>query len=335
MEFSGLSDRAQVHRLRSVAFRALERYPIDVRRVRLQEHGFNTTFRVDSLAGQSYALRIDVNRRKPLGALDAEMAWLAALARDTEITVPVPQATVDGSMHTPVWFEPLEKSLNVAVMSWLPGRDLETSTVESLHELGRLTALLHEHARNWHIPEGAEFPAVDSVFMDEPELVTSPHPLISTVQRAVFVETLATVRPRFDAMIAAGERMPIHGDLHGWNVKWLRGRMSIFDFDDAGIGVPAQDLTITTYYQEPDPALRRALLDGYESAAPLPPFTHDQFQAALAARSLLLLNSILDINTREIREMIPRFLHNVVVRSRAYLESGEFRPDVPGVVTLD
>ena len=48
-----MTTRAQVHRLRAVALRALEAYPIEVARLRLLYHGFNTTFRVDASDGLS------------------------------------------------------------------------------------------------------------------------------------------------------------------------------------------------------------------------------------------------------------------------------------------
>lgn len=335
MRFGDMTQRAQVHRLRVVALRALERYPIEIRRLRLQEHGFNTTFRVDAADGRIFALRIDVNRRKPASALEAETAWLAAIANDTDIVVPTPQATIDGGLHTSVYFDELDTDLNVAVMSWLPGRDLGSPTVESLHELGRVMALLHRHAARWSVPAGAEFPDLSAVLMDSPDRLRAGHPMISDEQQRVVEAALAHVEPLFDALIAADDLIPIHGDLHGWNVKWLRNRLSVFDFDDAGLGVPAQDLSITAYYQRPDPELRPALLDGYRTVSPLPPFTHDQFEAALASRGLLLLNDVLDINTRQIRDIAPRFLANTVLRMRAYLDAGEYRSDVPGVLPID
>ena len=46
-EFSQLSSKAQIYRLRQAAFQALKAYPFEVRRLTLLNHGFNTTFRVD------------------------------------------------------------------------------------------------------------------------------------------------------------------------------------------------------------------------------------------------------------------------------------------------
>lgn len=334
MSFADLSDRAQVNRLRAAARRALEDYPVEPIRLRLLQHDFNTTFRLDAADGSKFAVRIDLNRRKPVSALDSEMAWLAAIDRDTDVRVPVPLATRGGALHVPVDVDGLDATLHMAVMSWLPGRDLDVPTVPAMSELGRQTAQLHEHAASWQVPPGIEFPSIEEVLMDSPDRLRTGHELISADQQALIERAFEHIEPRYGAMIAAGERMPIHGDLHPWNVKWLRGRMSIFDFDDAGIGVPAQDLAISTYYLSNDPGLREALLDGYQSRAPLPPFTDEQFHAALASRTLLLLNDLLDMTTNSAQKLAVTYLGNVELRLWAYLDSGVYRGDVPGVVPL-
>lgn len=333
VRFRDLSTPAQVHRLRRVAETALERYPIEARRIRLLNHEFNTTFRVDAADGQKFALRIDLNRGKPVAALDAEMAWLAALASETDLVVPVPQATLDGGLHTSVEFRELSRFLNVAIMSWLPGRDLDVPTVPAMRELGRLTATLHRHAASWSIPAGVAFPAIDGVLMDSTDRLRTGHPLIDDTTLDLLVAALAVIEPAHAAMIAAGTRMPIHADLHQWNVKWLHGRMSVLDFDDAGLGVPAQDLAITSYYASGD-ELRSALFEGYETVAPFPRFTDDQFHAALAARNLLLINDLLGMTTRSARDLTERYLANTILRIRAYLDTGAYRHDVAGVESL-
>lgn len=334
MRFENLSNRAQVCRLRRVAVAALARYPIEPRQLRLLNHDFNTTYRVDAMDGAQFALRIDLNRRKPIPALDAEIAWLQALATDADVVVPQPLATIDGRLHTSVDFPELGRALDVVVMSWLPGRDLGVPTVAALRELGRVTAMLHQHAGRWKLPDGAEFPAVAGVFMDSPDRLRTGDPRVDDAAAEVFAGSLAVIEPAHAAMVAAGTRMPIHGDLHQWNVKWLRGRMSVFDFDDAGIGVPAQDLAITSYYLSARAELMDALFEGYETVTPLPPFSDEQLQAALAARNLLLLNDLLGTSTRSARDMIERYLANTVARLRAYLDTGRFRHDVAGVIQL-
>ena len=48
----------------------------------------------------------------------------------------------------------------------------------------------------------------------------------------------------------------LHADLHNSNLKWCRGRLYVFDFDDSAIGVPMQDLAISAYYLRDEPTSR-------------------------------------------------------------------------------
>ena len=58
------------------------------------------TFRVDTADGCTFSLRINVNSRRSLANIGAEIAWLAALATDTDLVVPVPQRTRGGALYT-------------------------------------------------------------------------------------------------------------------------------------------------------------------------------------------------------------------------------------------
>ena len=334
--FAELTDRAQVHRLRRVASDALSSYPVEPTRLRLLRHDFNTTFRLDTASGDTFAVRIGLNHRKSTPALAAEMAWLAAIDRDTDVVVPAPLATIDGRTHLQVSVDGVEGLLHLVVLSWLPGRDLDVPTGPAMHELGRQMAMLHDHASTWVQPPGVEFPRADRVLMDSPDRLRPGHPAISPERHALIVEALDHVESIVDAMVAAGERMPIHADLHPWNVKWLRNRMAIFDFDDAGIGVPAQDLAISNYYLPEDgrDELHAAMLDGYATHRELPTYTDEQFHAALAGRTLVLLNDLVDLTSGASRSVVTNFLHNVELRLRSYLDTGTYRAQVDGMVPL-
>ena len=77
-------------RIRRVAETALAGYDIEPSWVRLIDHEYHTTFRIDTVDGRRFAMRVNVNSQKAAEPLDAELAWLAVLARDTEIRVPAP-----------------------------------------------------------------------------------------------------------------------------------------------------------------------------------------------------------------------------------------------------
>ena len=133
-------------------------------------------------------------------------------------------------------------------------------------------------------------------------------------------------------MFGGAHRQLLHADLHVWNLKWYRGRLAGFDFDDCGIGVPAQDLAISAYYLRDDTEQEAALLEGYAQVQPLPAFTNPQFEAQVAGRNLVLLNDVIVSINAEYRAMMPRYVANTVTKLRHYLDTGEFRHDVPGLI---
>ncbi len=145
-------------------------------------------------------------------------------------------------------------------------------------------------------------------------------------------EAFERVQRQYDALFAGVDRQPLHADLHVWNLKWHRGRLAVFDFDDSGIGVPAQDLAISAYYLRDNAAQEAALLEGYQELRSLPPFTSEQYEAMVASRNLVLLNDVVTTTNAEFLAILPRYVPNSIVKLRAYLETGVFRHDVPGLI---
>ena len=333
MQFEELTSRAQSTRLRRTALDALQQYPIEVARLRLLNHGFNTTFRVDTTDGRKFALRINVNSQRTPANLAAEVAWLAAIATDTDLWVPTPQPTRTGALTTEVFSPDLGRSLPAALFSWLPGADLgDEATPAQFREVGKAMAVLHQHAAAWQLPKGAELPAIDSVLMGVPYRLGVEHPQLTADARAVLDAAFAQVQQQFDTLLAGARLQPLHGDMHMWNLKWFRGRLIVFDFDDSGMGVPAQDLPISAYYMRDDAAQEAALIEGYQEVRSLPSFTTEQYEAMVASRNLLLLNDLVVTTNAEFKAMLPRYIPNSITKLRAYLDTGVFRHDVPGLI---
>lgn len=333
MSFAGLPQRAQVGRLRPVAHAALTHYGLEVRSLRLLNHGFNTTFRVDTADGQRFALRLNVNSRRSPAQIGAEMAWLAALAQDTELRVPTPQRTASGDLLASAHSADLSRDLPAALFSWLSGRDLgEQATPTQLREVGRAAAALHAHARGWTLPPGTHLNLLDDPLMDSPDNLSGDHEGLTSDRREVIGEVLRRVRAVLAALYARSTPHALHADLHPWNLRWARGKLAVFDFDDSGIGLPVQDFAIAAYYLRPKRDLEDALFAGYAQTAPLPAFTSQEYETLIAGRGLVLLNDVLTNTTADIRAMLPRYLPNTVTKLRHFLETGTFRHDVPGLI---
>jgi Ser/Thr protein kinase RdoA (MazF antagonist) len=172
----------------------------------------------------------------------------------------------------------------------------------------------------------------DPLFGDDDRITGDDHsPLLTQADTDLLARVLAATRRAYAAMFADATPVPLHADLHQWNAKWWRGRLSIFDFDDSGFGIPLQDLAITAYYvRRVDPALERALHEGYATMRPLPDVTCAEYEANLASRNLLLLNDVLATNNAETRAALATYLPNSVARLGHWLATGQYSFDVSG-----
>ena len=148
------------------------------------------------------------------------------------------------------------RPLPAVLFSWLPGHDLgETPTRAQCFAAGRLTARLHGHAEGWTMPPGADLPGIDSVLMNVPDRLAGEVPGLDPESHSVIRAAMGQIQERYDQVVARGPRIVLHADLHGWNLRWNAGRLAVLDFDDAGWGVPTQDLAIVT----PDEDVNEAL----------------------------------------------------------------------------
>jgi len=336
MNFGELSTRAQIARLRKVALAAAAQYPVEVRSLRLLQHGFNTTFRVDTASGEKFALRLNVNSKRTAANLAAEAQWLWALGQDTDLWVPVPQHTISGDLTTSVWSPDLDRNVKAVLFSWLPGKELgDEPTAPKMREVGRTLAVLHRHGAAWRPQGEATLPVLDRPYWEMPNRLIEENSPLNAAQIDVVSRVMEGVSQVVAELFAQGVAQPIHTDPHNWNMKWCRGRLSIFDFDDSAVGPPVFDLAIATYYLRPQQESAAAMIEGYRAESPLPVYTAEQFEALVAHRNVLLLNDLLATLHSEPRALLPRYIANTEIKLRGYLDTGTYRHDVDGVVPLE
>jgi Ser/Thr protein kinase RdoA (MazF antagonist) len=79
----------RTRQLRDLARAARGQQGIAVRRLRWMGQHTNHLFRCDTAAGERLVIRVCLPGGRSDAELDAELTWLAALTRDTGLTVPV------------------------------------------------------------------------------------------------------------------------------------------------------------------------------------------------------------------------------------------------------
>ncbi len=120
-------------------------------------------------------------------------------------------------------------------------------------------------------------------------------------------------------LYSGSKSIAIHADLHGANVFTHRDQIYVFDFDDAGFGLPIQDLAIALYYLD-TPEQEAALLAGYQSVSELPRHNKHQLNGLLLQRRIILLNYLYETTNQEHRDMAPEYLVETLRRARVFLD---------------
>lgn len=300
--WEALTEAGKLRRLRPLAMDALTRYPIAPLRLRLVGGFTNAVFRVDT-AEATYALRIDYLQDHPDSSTAIELAWLDALARDTELDVCRVVHSGDGASSVCAEGSGVPGARRCTLFGWVPGKPLASALSEARYQtLGRLSAGLHEHGAAFQPPETPM--AWDRVFywpeeLDPVVIRASEHAHHFAGNRKALLETaITTVERAFDKLDPAGAQV-VHADLHPWNVHVYRNRMIALDFEDVSWAHRVQDVATTLFYERDNaayPDLRAAFEEGYCSVAPWPASYEGELEHFMAARTIMFINFVLNID---------------------------------------
>jgi Ser/Thr protein kinase RdoA (MazF antagonist) len=192
-------------------------------------------------------------------------------------------------------------------------------------------ARLHEHTASWAPDRPNVLVVADRALHDLDDNFSGRNDLFDAAALDVLTRTRESVDANLRDLYSQSAPQLVHQDFHNSNIRVTEGHLAVLDFDDCGLGLPAQDLAVSAYYLRDNMRREAALLEGYSAVRPLPNCTADQFESLLAGRNLLLLNDILNISTADLREMIPRYAHNTVVKLRNWLDTGRYRHEVSGL----
>jgi Ser/Thr protein kinase RdoA (MazF antagonist) len=304
--YDELTRLGRLRRLRPLAHVALEAYGLAEARLQLVRDAGNTLYRVHAarpVPGEEpdelyhpgqYLLRLHQPGYQETGAVELELAWLAAMCRDAHLPVPRPVPALDGRLLIQATVPGIPGERNVSLLRWLKGRFLHTGVGPRHYRAqGRLMARLHDHAAHWQPPagltkrhwdwnglfrdvEGADLPG-DKVWALLPQRYEAP-----------FEEVARQARQLFDAW---GKGPDVYGLIHAdlgvdANCLFWAGEARAIDFDDSGFGYWMYDLAVSLEHVREDasyPAFRDALLGGYAELRSLPDEQLRQLEFFLAS----------------------------------------------------
>ncbi len=314
--FAFLTTQGRARRLRALALEALNYYDIDVARIRLVSNETNCTFRIDTVDGGIYALRIGVPDVHSNEEIEAEIAWQLAIARETDIPVALPLPSRSGDNVVTAGARGVPEERQCVLFSWAPGRMLAANpTPEGFETFGRLSARLHAHGRIYIPPIPAAIRQLDRLYpFGDPEQILNDktRSLFSAIDYKRLLE-MRSACERELTWLYQRDTAPqiVHGDLHGWNVMNYRGQLKFIDFEDLCWAYPVQDIAITLYYAARSKAyanLRAAFERGYETEAIWPEMYPGQIELHMVHRAIDLFNFVLGSAYRADEELLSGFV---------------------------
>ncbi|MEX5234824.1 phosphotransferase enzyme family protein [Kocuria arenosa] len=309
---------------------ALQRYGfVEGAALELVKYRENYVFRLTEPAGMSYAVRLHRAGYRTDAEIRTELAYLKALA-ERGMSVPEIVPAVNGELVCLVGAEDGE-TFYLDVQKWLeastPLGDVAEAFAgiralepEAFRQLGVLTGELHRHTMTIGRTPGFERSAWDvEGLVGAAPLWGTPLAVeeLSHEQAALLTRALAKLRAELEAIGTAPESYGvIHADLTLENVLVQDGRLIVIDFDDFGEGWHLFDLTTALFFLVPHPRYedyRRALLEGYRSARPVPDSFFEAWDALLLARGMTYLGWAADRRGDDTAEFIVEQVLPVVL----------------------
>jgi Ser/Thr protein kinase RdoA (MazF antagonist) len=281
-----------------LAERALAEYdlPSDST-LRLLNLSENATYAVEHAgSGTRSILRVHRKNYHRAHEIESELDWLAALQRDSDITVPVVLPAQDGRRLVTVDHDGTPRHVVHFEMVAGVEPDEQHLTVEDFHTLGAITATLHDHAKAWSRPPGW------GRFSWDWEHSLGDHPRWGRWQDATGVGESETqsigraaqlLRKRLAEYGSGPEQFGlVHADLRVTNLLVDGPTITVIDFDDCGLGWYFYDFGAAVSFLEDDPALpdwQDSWLAGYRSRSPISAEDEDMLASFVLLRRLLLL----------------------------------------------
>ncbi len=330
--FQTLTQQGKILRLRRLAIHALEQYDLEIDRVQKLGWLTNIMFRVRTVQGQTYAMRLCAPGWRSLTDIRSEAMWLHAINQETDIPAPRPIPARNGEFVIEAPYPGIPDFGRCLLMTWIPGKPLDKQLTEgNLYKMGELFARLHEFSSRFTPPPGFTRRKMDHYLARDEENVLFTGESLSRLgphEQEVLRQTNTRVEVAFHRLYADPAVMRvIHNDLWHGNIKVYRGRLLPFDFEDTIWGYPVQDIAMAMLDLLSDvPAdayepLLAAFHRGYVSLLPWPEAYAGQMDDFCAGRLLWVANFVARRQSQYFEEHIRR----LAPRLEKYLETGLIR----------
>jgi Ser/Thr protein kinase RdoA (MazF antagonist) len=179
-------------------------------------------------------------------------------------------------------------------------------------------ATMHLAAQGFELPEGSSLPTFDDPLWWTEDFLLSEKSVLEADAKDLISRALSAIKSGVAKFYADGTPILIHADMHGGNVLWHEGSLSVIDFDDCGLGLPIQDFATALYYFD-TPEQDAAFKVGYKSIAPIPECSENEMKMFFLQRRIVLLNYLYETSNLEHKSMIPDYQEETLRRIRNFL----------------
>jgi Ser/Thr protein kinase RdoA (MazF antagonist) len=245
--------------------------------LRLLSLSENATYLVDDT--EPIVLRVHRADYHVLEAIRSELAWMAALREQTDVVTPRLIPARDGSEVVTAVHNDLP--LNVDAVTFVSGCTAEERPeAVGFDQLGRITAAMHDHVRQWQAPDYFTRFSWDANSMIGPDGRWGDWrhaPGLTAADAAVLERTAAELGARLAQFGCTPDRFGlIHADLRMANLmidpQVDGGPITVIDFDDCGWSWHLADLGAVVSFIEDTPeaeAMIAGWLAGYRETREL------------------------------------------------------------------
>lgn len=257
----------------------------------------NATYLVDA-PGYKSVLRIHRENYHTRRAIECELAWSAALARDTTLETPGVIAGLDGALVQKARHQDLRLPRFMVMFEFIEGAqpDETHDLFEPFRGLGVIAARTHQHSISWARPKPFErlVWGVDAVFGSNPTWGNwRAGPNVTPEIAEVLERVEATVKQRLTAFGQGPDRYGlIHADMRLANLLIDDGHTRLIDFDDCGFGWHLYDFAAAISFIEDHPKvpdLKAAWIEGYRTVRSLSHEDEAEIDTFVMLRRLALL----------------------------------------------
>lgn len=330
---SELYEYSYIEHLRTIVVESLCQWDLPTNsRVALLTVSENATFVVSDSHGQHLCvIRVHRPHYHTLAEIESELRWIESLRAGNIVATPRPIPLLRGGWIAT--FQDGGETRHMVAFDFMPG--VEPSTDQALsagfHQLGRITAKLHEHARQWERPPSF----VRKIWNFETTIGANPHwgqwekcPGLTSDGYSVLRDTVELIDRRLKQYGESSSRFGlIHADLRLANLLVGNEQLAVIDFDDCGLGWYVYDFASAISFVEEDsqvPDLLQAWLSGYRQVSELSDEDESLIPTFIMLRRLMLTAWLATHSeTPTAKELGNGFLEGTLRMARHMLKTGK------------